>query len=104
MPGRLADVNRVLALEPLAGEGRRPRRAACTIGLPAPERQILLRGALDATRGPYPGTRSLVAAALARSQTCCDSEAVELLPLDEVQRRLRIVGQSYAGVRPTEVG
>jgi hypothetical protein len=29
---------------------------------------------------------------------------VELLPLDEVQRRLRIVGQSYNGVRPIEVG
>jgi hypothetical protein len=28
---------------------------------------------------------------------------MELLPLDEVQRRLRIVGQSYAGVRPIEV-
>jgi hypothetical protein len=28
---------------------------------------------------------------------------VELLPLDEVQRRLRVVGQSYAGVRPIEV-
>src|SRR6201990_937282 len=27
----------------------------------------------------------------------------ELLPLDEVQRRLRIVSQSYAGVRPIEV-
>src|SRR3954471_4475278 len=26
-----------------------------------------------------------------------------LLPLDEVQRRLRVVGQSYAGIRPIEV-
>jgi hypothetical protein len=29
---------------------------------------------------------------------------MELLPLEEVQRRLRIVGQSYKGVRPIEVG
>jgi hypothetical protein len=28
---------------------------------------------------------------------------MDLLPLDEVQRRLRVVGQSYAGVRPIEV-
>jgi hypothetical protein len=28
----------------------------------------------------------------------------DLLPLDEVQRRLRVVGQSYAGIRPIEVG
>jgi hypothetical protein len=28
---------------------------------------------------------------------------VDLLPLDEVQRRLRIVGQSYGGVHPIEV-
>jgi hypothetical protein len=28
---------------------------------------------------------------------------VDLLPLDEVQRRLHIVGQSYVGVRPIEV-
>jgi hypothetical protein len=27
----------------------------------------------------------------------------DLLPLDEVQRRLRVVGQSYAGIRPIEV-
>jgi hypothetical protein len=39
-----------------------------------------------------------------RSQAGCDSGLVELLPLDEVQRRLRIVGQSYNGVRPIEVG
>src|SRR4051812_19182486 len=29
--------------------------------------------------------------------------ASHLLPLDEVQRRLRVVGQSYAGIRPIEV-
>ena len=28
---------------------------------------------------------------------------MDLLPLEEVQRRLRVVGQSYAGVRPIEV-
>ena len=28
---------------------------------------------------------------------------MDLLALDEVQRRLRIVGQSYAGVHPIEV-
>ena len=27
----------------------------------------------------------------------------DLLPLDEVQRRLRVVGQSYAGIHPIEV-
>jgi len=33
----------------------------------------------------------------------CDSGWMDLVPLGEVQQRLRIVGQSYAGVRPIEV-
>lgn len=33
----------------------------------------------------------------------CESGCVDLLPLGEVQQRLRIVAQSYVGVRPIEV-
>jgi hypothetical protein len=33
----------------------------------------------------------------------CESDGVDLVPLGEVQQRLRVVAQSYVGVRPIEV-
>ena len=42
-------------------------------------------------------------ARLAPDRDGCDIGAVDLVPLGEVQQRLRIVGQVYAGVRPIEV-